>query len=57
MPDCELVTGGHVSVVYVFKFCINTCSSGRLECNFRFVGPEVVMGWTISKKIWPEVRG
>ena len=37
MPDGELVTAGYVSVVYVCRFCIK--SSGRLVCNFLFVGP------------------
>jgi hypothetical protein len=37
MPDGELVTAGYVSVVYVSKLRIK--SSGRVECNFRFVGP------------------
>ena len=37
MSDCELVTAGYVSVVYVCKLCIK--SSGRLECNVRFGGP------------------
>jgi hypothetical protein len=36
MADGELVTAGYFSVVYVCKFCIKI--SGRLECNFRFVG-------------------
>jgi hypothetical protein len=36
MPDGELVTAGYVSAVYVCKLCIK--SSGRLECNVRFIG-------------------
>jgi hypothetical protein len=48
MPDGELVTAGYVLVVYVCKFCINR--SGRLECNFLFVGPGVRIAWTVSKK-------
>jgi hypothetical protein len=47
MPDGELVTAGYVSVVFVCKFCVK--SSGRLDCNCRFVGPEVRMGWKIIK--------
>ena len=37
MPEGELATAGYVAVVCVCKLCIK--SSGRLECNFRFVGP------------------
>jgi hypothetical protein len=37
MSDRELVTARYVSVVYICKLCIKR--SGRLENNFRFVGP------------------
>ena len=47
VPDGELVTAGYVSVVYVYTLCMKT--SGRRECNFRFVGLGVRMGWTFSK--------
>jgi hypothetical protein len=47
MPDDELVTTGYVSTFYVCKIWLN--SSGRIECNFRFVEVGVRMGWTVSK--------